>query len=442
MISSVVIPEARAVLEALIDKYMNDGVMDLDDTRILLNKPFVEIGTGENHRPLWWQRSLCQCHSRIRESHLYLAPWRLDLVNLGAFVKKLQNIMRSDAGINGDAQRIEQMVWILFLKVYDIKEAEWELLFPGYQSIIPPELRWKNWAHDKKDGKALTGQALLNFVNNKLFPRLKSLPVSIHTPQKQVIVRDVFTDSNNYMKDGILLRQVINEIDALNLSEYKDRHAFNEIYESILKSLQSAGNAGEFYTPRAVTDFMVKMINPKLGETIGDLACGTGGFLTSSLNVLWDQVKTVPDREQFVRSVYGMELKPLPYLLCITNLLLHNVDSPLIYHGDSLDQDVRSYKEEDKFDVILMNPPYGGAVTPGAKTNFPGGISKQRNRRFVYGAGYLPPKEKGRAAIITPDGFLFGTDGAKTAIKKRLLEEFNLHTIIRLPASVFALILQ
>ncbi len=360
------------------------------------------------------------------------------MVNLGAFVKKLQNIMRSDAGINGDAQRIEQMVWILFLKVYDIKEAEWELLFPGYQSIIPPELRWKNWAHDKKDGKALTGQALLDFVNNKLFPRLKSLPVSIHTPQKQVIVRDVFTDSNNYMKDGILLRQVINEIDALNLSEYKDRHAFNEIYESILKSLQSAGNAGEFYTPRAVTDFMVKMINPKLGETIGDLACGTGGFLTSSLNVLWDQVKTVPDREQFVRSVYGMELKPLPYLLCITNLLLHNVDSPLIYHGDSLDQDVRSYKEEDKFDVILMNPPYGGAVTPGAKTNFPVEYQSSETVDLFMALAIYRLKRKGRAAIITPDGFLFGTDGAKTAIKKRLLEEFNLHTIIRLPASVFA----
>ena len=360
------------------------------------------------------------------------------MVNLGAFVKKLQNIMRSDAGINGDAQRIEQMVWILFLKVYDVKEDEWEILFPGYQSIIPQELRWKNWAQDKKDGKALTGQALLEFVNNQLFPRLKSLPVTIHTPQKQLIVRDVFTDSNNYMKDGILLRQVINEIDALEISEYKDRHAFNEIYEAILKSLQSAGNAGEFYTPRAVTDFMVKMIDPRLGETIGDLACGTGGFLTSALNQLWDQVKTVPDRDQYVQSVYGLELKPLPYLLCITNLLLHNIDSPLIFHGDSLDRDVRSYAEQDKFDIILMNPPYGGAVTSGAKTNFPVEFQSSETVDLFLALVIHRLKRNGRAAIITPDGFLFGSDGAKTAIKKRLLEDFNLHTIIRLPASVFA----
>lgn len=360
------------------------------------------------------------------------------MVNLGAFVKKLQNIMRSDAGINGDAQRIEQMVWILFLKVYDVKEDEWELLYPHYQSIIPVRLRWKNWAKDNKDGKALTGQALLDFVNNELFPRLKTLPVSVHTEQKQNIVRDVFTDSNNYMKDGILLRQVINEIDALEIAEYKDRHAFNEIYESILKSLQSAGNAGEFYTPRAVTDFMVQMVDPKLGETIGDLACGTGGFLTSSLNQLWDQVNTVPDRDQYVRSVYGMELKPLPYLLCITNLLLHNIDSPLIFHGDSLDRDIRSFSEDEKFDIILMNPPYGGAVTPGAKTNFPVEYQSSETVDLFMALAIYRLKRNGRAAIITPDGFLFGTDGAKTAIKKRLLEEFNLHTIIRLPGSVFS----
>ena len=185
--------------------------------------------------------------------------------------------MRNDAGINGDAQRIEQMVWILFLKVYDAKEQVLEFYDDKYVSIIPDELRWSNWAADRKDGKALTGDALLNFVNNKLFPTLKGIEIDEKTPMSQIIVKTAFEDNNNYMKDGVLLRQVINVIDEIKFEEYEDRHAFGEIYETILKSLQSAGNAGEFYTPRAVTDFMVKMIAPKLGESIADFACGTGG---------------------------------------------------------------------------------------------------------------------------------------------------------------------
>ena len=232
---------------------------------------------------------------------------------LGTLVKTLRNIMRKDAGINGDAQRIEQMTWMFFLKVYDAKEEEWEFHDDSYKSVIPEKLRWRSWAVDNRDGKALTGPELLNFVNNELFPGLSSLELPDDAPLSQVIVRQAFTDANNYMKDGVLLRQVINEIDgAVDFTEYKERHAVGEIYETILKDLQSAGNAGEFYTPRAVTDFMAKMLDPHLGEIIADFACGTGGFLTSALKLLDSQVEMPADRETYARSVYGMEKKQLP----------------------------------------------------------------------------------------------------------------------------------
>ena len=359
-------------------------------------------------------------------------------MSLGSFVKTIQNIMRGDSGINGDAQRIEQMTWLLFLKVYDAKEEDWEFHDDAYESIIPEELRWRNWAVDRKDGKAMTGQSLLDFVNNKLFPTLKELKVTENTPIKKSIVKAVFEDSNQYMKDGILLRKVINEIDAIEFDEYDERHAFGEIYETILKSLQSAGNAGEFYTPRAVTDFMVKMTQPKLGERIADFACGTGGFLTSTLNVLEPQIKTVDDREKYNNSIYGVEKKPLPYLLSITNMLLHDIDSPQIFHGNSLERNVREYKKSDKFDIVLMNPPYGGTESEGVKINFPADLRSSETADLFMSVIMYRLNENGRAGVIIPDGFLFGTDNAKVAIKKKLLEEFNLHTIIRMPASVFA----
>ena len=294
-------------------------------------------------------------------------------MSLNNLVKRLQDIMRNDAGINGDAQRIEQMVWILFLKVYDAKEEIWEFYDENYTSIIPEELRWRNWAVDHKDGKALTGDALLDFVNGKLFPTLKAIAIDENTPMSQIIVRTAFEDNNNYMKDGILLRQVINVIDEIDFEEYEDRHAFGEIYETILRSLQSAGNSGEFYTPRAVTDFMVQMIKPKLGESIADFACGTGGFLTSALKVLDAQVQTVEDRTVYSNSIYGIEKKALPFLLCATNMLLHDIDNPRIIHGNSLEKNVREYKESDRFDVILMNPPYGGNEKAAVRVQSPYG---------------------------------------------------------------------
>ena len=310
-------------------------------------------------------------------------------MSLNNLVKRLQDIMRNDAGINGDAQRIEQMVWILFLKVYDAKEEIWEFYDENYTSIIPEELRWRNWAVDHKDGKALTGDALLDFVNGKLFPTLKAIEIDENTPMSQIIVR-------------------------------------------------TAGNSGEFYTPRAVTDFMVQMIKPKLGESIADFACGTGGFLTSALKVLDAQVQSVEDRTVYSNSIYGIEKKALPFLLCATNMLLHDIDNPRIIHGNSLEKNVREYKESDRFDVILMNPPYGGNEKEGVKQNFPADLRSSETADLFMSVIMYRLKQNGRCAILLPDGFLFGTDNAKMAIKEKLLSEFNLHTVIRMPHSVFA----
>lgn len=359
-------------------------------------------------------------------------------MSLNNLVKRLQDVMRNDAGINGDAQRIEQIVWILFLKIYDAKEQEWELINDNYRSILPNFLRWTNWAKDNKDGKAMTGDELLSFVNNDLFPALKNLLITAETPMNQRIIRAAFEDNNNYMKNGVLLRQVINIIDEINFEQYQERHAFGDIYENILKSLQSAGNAGEFYTPRAVTDFMVKMIKPKLGERIADFACGTGGFLTSALKELEQQISSVSDHTLFNNSVYGIEKKALPHLLCVTNLLLHDIDNPNVHHDNALEKSVKDYTEKDKFDVILMNPPYGGSEIEQIKTNFPTALRSSETADLFMSVIMYRLKKNGRVAIVLPDGFLFGTDNAKMAIKKKLLEEMNLHTVIRLPHSVFA----
>lgn len=358
--------------------------------------------------------------------------------NLTGFVKRLRDIMRNDAGINGDAQRIEQITWLLFLKVYDAKEQDWEFDDSDYKSIIPENCRWANWAVDDKSGKAMTGDTLLNFVNNTLFPTLKKLPVDKDTPIKKAIVQTTFADANNYMKDGVLLRQVINVIDELDLSDYDEIHAFGEIYENILKELQSAGSAGEFYTPRAVTDFMAKMIKPQIGEQMADFACGTGGFLTSWLKELQPQIKTTADRKAFGTSIYGIEKKQFPYMLCITNLLLHDVDTPRVYHDNSLLRKVLDYTDDDRFDVVLMNPPYGGSEKNEVKSNFPADLASSETADLFMSVIMYRLKQNGRAAVILPDGFLFGTDNAKINIKKKLLTEFNLHTVIRMPGSVFA----
>ncbi|WP_333686195.1 class I SAM-dependent DNA methyltransferase [Mitsuokella jalaludinii] len=349
--------------------------------------------------------------------------------NLGGLVKRLQDIMRNDPGINGDAQRIEQIIWALFLKVYDAKEEDWEMDEDDYQSIIPEPYRWRNWAHDDGSGTARTGEELLDFVT-ELFSTLKNLPITPDMPKKKRIVKTMFEETNQYMKDGVLLRQVINVIDAIDLESYDDMHALGDIYETILKELQSAGRAGEFYTPRAVTDFMADRIEPHLGERMADFACGTGGFLVSWLRELEKQIKTPDDQALWNNSVYGIEKKQFPYMLAITNLLLHGIDNPNIDHGNSLLHDVLDYTERDKFDKILMNPPYGGSEKKDVMSHFPDDL-------FMSVILYRL-KANGRAAVVLPDGFLFGTDNTKVNIKKKLMAECDLHTIIRLPGSVFA----
>lgn len=346
--------------------------------------------------------------------------------------------MRSDPGINGDAQRIEQIAWLLFLKVYSAKEEEWKSNNKNYVSIIPDDIQWKNWAHEEKKGCGLTGDELLSFVNNTVFPKLKAIKVSKDTEIRKAIVFTTFSDANQYMKDGVSLRQVVNVIDEIDFTDYEESHAFGEIYESILKELQSAGSSGEFYTPRAVTDFMATMIQPKIGEKMADFACGTGGFITSWLKVLENKVVKVEDQKQYADSVYGIEKKQFPYMLCVTNLLLHDVDNPKVFHDNSLQYDLLNYTDNDKFDVILMNPPYGGSEKADIKNHFPDDLASSETADLFMSVIMYRLKKNGRAAVIVPDGFLFGNDNAKNNLKKKLLTDFNLHTIVRLPGSVFS----
>ena len=359
-------------------------------------------------------------------------------MGIGNIVKRLNDVMWKDDGVAGDAQRLEQIVWILFLKVYDDKEKLWEFHDSNFKSILPEELKWRNWAVDKKDGNALTGEELLSFVNEKLFPGIEKLDINENTPISKAIVKYTFDDVNNYMKNGILLRQVINIIDEIKFTNSNEKHEFNEIYETMLKELQSAGNAGEFYTPRPVTNFMVEMINLSLKDKIADFACGTGGFLTSTLDYLKNQVKTVEDKELYDNSIYGIEKKSLPYLLCITNLLLHDIDEPNIEHRNSFDRNVKDYKENEKYDVVLMNPPYGGHEVKNIQANFPSNLRGSETFDLFMTLIMYRLKQDGRCAVILPDGFLFGVDNTKVNIKEKLMKDFNLHTIVRMPSSVFA----
>ena len=359
-------------------------------------------------------------------------------MTIANLVKRIQDIMRQDAGVDGDAQRISQLVWLLFLKVYDAKEEEWEFMDDNYESIIPEELKWRSWAPDNKDGKALTGGALLDFVNNKIFPRLKDLEVDEYTPQRAAIVKTVFEDAYNYMRDGVLLRQIINILNEVDFNDYQERHAFNDVYETFLKSLQSAGSSGEFYTSRVLTDFIIEMLDPRIGEVVADYAAGTGGFLTSALEHLRLKEETPEDRETINKSIVGIEKKGLPYMLAMTNLILHDIDEPGIKRGNSLADNVREVSDKNKVDVFAMNPPYGGVEGPGIQANFPNDMQTKETADLFIATMMYHLKKNGRAGVILPDGFLFGTDGAKVNIKKKLLKEFNLHTIVRLPSGVFA----
>ena len=355
-------------------------------------------------------------------------------MSISNVVKSVQDIMRQDAGVDGDAQRISQLVWMIFLKVFDAKEEEWELEYDDYESVIPEELRWSNWA---ADDEGITGDELLDFINNKLFKELKEMELGVDSDPKAFLVKAVFEDSYNYMKSGALIRQVINKLNEIDFTASEDRHLFNDIYENILKDLQSAGNSGEFYTPRPVTQFIIDMLNPKLGEKVADFACGTGGFLTCAIEHLKKQQKNVDDIKVLGETIIGVEKKPLPHLLATTNLILHDIDVPNIAHDNSLTKNVRDLKESDYVDVIAMNPPFGGIEEDTVLTNFPNAFQTKETADLFMTVMMYRLSEKGRAGVVLPDGFLFG-EGVKTKIKEKLLSEFNLHTIVRLPKGVFA----
>ncbi len=345
--------------------------------------------------------------------------------------------MRKDAGVDGDAQRLGQMSWLLFLKVFDAQEEELEFELDDYRLPIPEQYLWRSWA---ADNQGMTGEELLEFINADLFPRLKNLTAPIHTNPRGFVVKEAFSDAFNYMKNGTLLRQVINKLNEVDFTDSKERHLFGDIYEQILRDLQSAGNAGEFYTPRAVTRFMVDRVNPQLGESIMDPACGTGGFLACSVDHLKPQVRTTEDHQALQKSIHGVEKKQLPHLLCTTNMLLHGIEVPVqIKHGNTLNKPLSSWDEE--IDVIVTNPPFGGTEEDGIEKNFPAELQTRETadlflQLIIEILADSSEKKGGRAAVVLPDGTLFG-EGVKTKIKKLLCEECNLHTIVRLPNGVF-----
>lgn len=351
--------------------------------------------------------------------------------NTSSIIRSIRDIMRKDTGVDGDAQRISQMVWMLFMKIFSNKEDEWKSSIKGYQSPIPKKLKWQNWATDEK---GLTGDSLIEFINLKLFPSLKRLDAS--TSDQARIVKSVFEDTYNYMKNGTLFRQVINEINKIDLNNTNESHVFNDIYESILKELQSAGSSGEYYTPRAITQFMVDVTAPQLGESILDPACGTGGFLTCSVDYVNKQIKNKIDKKILHKSIRGIEKKPLPHLLCTTNLMLHGFDLPNIRRDNLLSKPFDKWQNKDFVDIILSNPPFGGTEENGTEDNFPHEYRTKETADLFLILIVKLLKKNGRAAVVLPDGFLFG-EGVRTRIKEELLATCNLHTIIRLPNGVF-----
>ena len=349
-------------------------------------------------------------------------------------VKSIQDIMRQDTGVDGDAQRISQLCWMFFLKIIDDQDKELEELDPKYRSPIPKKLQWRAWAANPE---GITGDALMTFVNGELFPALKELPVSGAGDRRRV-VRDVFEDAYNYMKSGQLMRQVVNRINEVDFNNLVERQHFGEIYEQILNDLQSAGNAGEYYTPRAVTAFMADRIDPKPGEVLLDPACGTGGFLSCAIRHMRSRyVKTVEEETRMQQGLRAVEKKQLPHMLCVTNMLLHNVrDASFVRHDNALARPYVSYTTSDRVDVVLTNPPFGGREEDGIESNFPKQFQTRETADLFLALIVRLLKPGGRAAVVLPDGSLFG-EGVKTRLKQHLMEDCNLHTIVRLPNSVF-----
>lgn len=352
---------------------------------------------------------------------------------VSTLVKSIQDIMRKDVGVDGDAQRISQLCWMFFLKIIDDQDQELELLKGGYRSPVPPRLQWRRWAANPE---GMTGEALLGFVNGDLFPALKKLPTA--AGPRANVVRDVFEDAYNYMKSGHLMRQVVNKINSIDFNNLAERQHFGDIYEQILNDLQSAGNAGEYYTPRAVTSFMTQMIDPKPGETLLDPACGTGGFLACAMRHMRENHVKRPDDEAAMQaSLRAVEKKPLPHMLAVTNMLLHSVEDPsFLRHDNTLARPYTSWGRKDRVDIVLTNPPFGGKEEDGIESNFPQRFRTRETADLFLALIIRLLKSGGRAAVVLPDGSLFGED-VKARLKESLMQECNLHTIVRLPNSVF-----
>jgi type I restriction enzyme M protein len=356
-------------------------------------------------------------------------------MSVRTIIKSIQDIMRPDTGVDGDAQRVSQLCWMFFLKIIDDQDQELEALKSGYTSPIPKRFQWRNWAADPE---GLTGDALIAFINNDLFPALKELPTSGKPGDRRRIVRDVFEDAYNYMKSGQLMRQVINKLNGVDFNNLTDRQHFGDVYEQLLNDLQSAGNAGEYYTPRAVTAFMVDRIDPKPGEILFDPACGTGGFLTCSIRHMRNRYVKKPEHEAAMQAgLRAVEKKPLPHMLCVTNMLLHGIeDASFVRHDNTLARPYISWEQKDRVDIIVTNPPFGGREEDGIESNFPQHFRTKETADLFLALIIRLLKKDGRAAVVLPDGSLFG-EGVKTRLKEHLLEECNLHTIVRLPNSVF-----
>ena len=360
-------------------------------------------------------------------------------MSISTSIKSIQDIMRKDVGVDGDAQRIGQLVWMLFLKIFDDREQEWELMDEAYRSPLPEALRWRNWAANPE---GMTGDELKSFIDNELFPGLQNLTDSVKGHSQSpvaYVVRNVFEDAYNYMKSGQLIRQVLNKIqEAVDFNKAQERHAFGDMYEQLLRDLQNAGNAGEFYTPRPVTEFMVRMVDPKLHEKVMDPACGTGGFLTCTIEHKRSRYVKTPEDEQVLQaSIVGVEKKPLPHLLATTNMILHGIEVPSnIRHDNTLSKPLISWGPRDRVDCIVANPPFGGMEEDGIETNFPAAFRTRETADLFLVLIMHLLKDGGRAAVVLPDGFLFG-EGIKSRIKEKLLTECDLHTVVRLPNGVF-----
>src|ERR1700736_2509839 len=350
-------------------------------------------------------------------------------------VKSIQDIMRQDVGVDGDAQRISRLRWMFFLKIIDDQDQELEMLHSGYHSPIPDRFKWRAWAADPE---GVTGEELLTFINAQLFPQLKELSVAGKQSDRRRVVRDVFGDAYNYMKSGQLMRQVVNKINEVDFNNLAERQHFGDIYEQILTDLQSAGNAGEYYTPRAVTAFMVDRIDPRPGEILLDPACGTGGFLTCAIRHMRERyVKKVEDEKRMQDALRAVEKKQLPHMLCVTNMLLHGIESPgFVRHDNTLARPYISYTQSDRVNIVLTNPPFGGREEDGIESNFPKHFQTRETADLFLALIIRLLKPGGRAAVVLPDGTLFG-EGVKTRLKEHLMAECNLHTIVRLPNSVF-----